>query len=410
MLAKFKRLGPGLLFAAAAIGVSHLVQATRAGADYGLGLLWALILVHLFKYPFFQYGPRYAAATNETLLHGYYKLGKGLLIAYFVLNLATMFTIQTAVTIVTAGLAKSLFANISILSSLSTELWTVIILMCCALILLFGKYKALDKTVKVIVLVLTISTIASLAFAYKDFNGTISLTQVLPKNAAEIAFLIAFMGWMPAPLDISIWHSIWALEKKKLTKDFKTKTALFDFNIGFSGAIVLGIIFLCLGYFVMFNSGETFSDKATVFSNQLIEVYTRTLGDWSYPVIAIAAFTAMLSTTITTLDASPRSMDITIDILLKKTFKNGYVIWLLILSLGTLIIFFTLASEMGLLIKIATILSFVTAPFYATANYFLITSRYMPKELQPSLKLRILSWLGITFLIGFSGWYLSSIW
>ena len=53
----FQKLGPGLLFAGAAIGVSHLVQSTRAGADFGFGLIWALLLIHLVKYPFFQYGP-----------------------------------------------------------------------------------------------------------------------------------------------------------------------------------------------------------------------------------------------------------------------------------------------------------------------------------------------------------------
>ena len=49
MITTFKKLGPGLLFAGAAIGVSHLVQSTRAGADFGLGLLWALLLVNLFN-------------------------------------------------------------------------------------------------------------------------------------------------------------------------------------------------------------------------------------------------------------------------------------------------------------------------------------------------------------------------
>lgn len=39
MLAKLSKLGPGLLFAGAAIGVSHLVQSTRAGADFGWGLI-----------------------------------------------------------------------------------------------------------------------------------------------------------------------------------------------------------------------------------------------------------------------------------------------------------------------------------------------------------------------------------
>ncbi len=100
-----KKLGPGLLFAGAAIGVSHLVQSTRAGADFGFGLIWALLLVHLFKYPFFQFAPRYAGATGESLLEGYKKLGKPVLVIYLVLTFATMFTIQTAVTIVTAGIA-----------------------------------------------------------------------------------------------------------------------------------------------------------------------------------------------------------------------------------------------------------------------------------------------------------------
>ena len=48
MQIKLSKLGPGLLFAGAAIGVSHLVQSTRAGADFGWGLVWALLLINLF--------------------------------------------------------------------------------------------------------------------------------------------------------------------------------------------------------------------------------------------------------------------------------------------------------------------------------------------------------------------------
>ena len=96
MIKSIQKLGPGLLFAGAAIGVSHLVQSTRAGADFGFGLLWALLLVNFFKYPFFQFGPRFALATGESLLSGYAKLGKAVIVTYFLLSLATMFTIQTA--------------------------------------------------------------------------------------------------------------------------------------------------------------------------------------------------------------------------------------------------------------------------------------------------------------------------
>jgi len=404
MASILKNLGPGLIFAGASIGVSHLVQSTRAGADFGLGLIWALLLINLFKYPFFQYGPRYASATGESLLEGYLKLGKGVLAIYFIITLATMFTIQTAVTIVTAGLATSLFGNF-----IGIETWTVIITLICLILLVLGKYKLLDNLMKVIIVVLTISTIASVIFAIINNNQPISFSQVMPKNSIEIAFLIAFMGWMPSPLDISVFHSLWVVEKKKTTENFQPKSAILDFNVGFLTTIVLGIGFVLLGTLIMFNSGESFSPKAGEFSGQLISMYTQSLGNWTYIIIGIAAFTTMFSTTLTTLDASPRAMAKATQLLINKQTFFGYKFWIALLSIGTICIFFILASEMGILIKIATILSFLTAPFYAIINFALISGKHTPKEWRPSLPMKILSYLGIIFLIGFSVWFLMNL-
>ena len=64
---------------------------------------------------------------------------------------------------------------------------------------------------------------------------------------------------------------------------------------------------------------------------------------------------------------------------------------------------------MGLMVKIATILSFLTAPFYAILNFILITGRHTPKEHQPSIYLKVLSIVGIIFLIAFSLWFLFSL-
>ncbi|MCK0180413.1 Nramp family divalent metal transporter [Flavobacteriaceae bacterium S0862] len=409
MKLSIKNLGPGLLFAGAAIGVSHLVQSTRAGADFGLGLLWALLLVNLFKYPFFQFGPRYAAATGESLLDGYKKMGNGILIAYFILTFATMFTIQTAVTIVTAGLASSLFGDLGFNPELAVKVWTIIVLATCLVLLILGKYKLLDNLIKVIIITLSISTIAAVAMALLGNDSSVSLTQILPKETPEVMFLIAFMGWMPAPLDISVWHSLWAVEKRKDDKEFKSKSALFDFNVGYIGTVFLGICFVLLGCLIMFGTGESFSDNAGEFSGQLINMYTSSLGNWAYVLIGIAAFTTMFSTTLTCLDASPRAMDRTIELLFNKDYKRGYLVWILLLAVGTVFIFFFFASEMGLLVKIATILSFITAPFYALINYKLISSKHTPKETRPSLFMHILSWLGIVFLIGFSIYYLTTL-
>ena len=400
-----KSLGPGLLFAGAAIGVSHLVQSTRAGADYGFGLLWALFLVNLFKYPFFQFGPRYASATGESLIEGYSKLGKGVLVLYFILTFLTMFTIQAAVTIVTAGLASNLFGISSNLT-----LWSIIITVLSLLILLIGKYKVLDNLIKIIIVVLAISSVIAVVMAIYKTNSQISLTQVLPKGSLEIGFLIAFLGWMPAPLDVSVWHSLWAVEKKKEDNEiFDKKHSLFDFNIGYFTTILLGICFVSLGALVMFNSDEEFSGNAGKFAQQLINLYTENLGVGASIFISIAAFTTMFSTTLTTLDASPRAMAKSTELIVNKKSKMFYLFWIFLLAIGTVLILSFFISNMKFMIKIATILSFLTAPFYAIANYLLVTSKHMPIEYHPSTSLKILSYFGIVFLIGFSIWYLMNL-
>ena len=401
MISIVRKLGPGLLFAGAAIGVSHLVQSTRAGADFGFGLLWALILSNLFKYPFFLFGPKYSLATGESLLDGYYKLGKYVLLIYLFLSLITMFTIQTAVTIVTAGLAIELFGITT-----NITIWAAIITFCCLIILLVGQYKFLDKLMKFVIIILAISTIVAVFFASINSSNTIEISQVFPKDQVGIAFIVAFMGWMPAPLDVSIWQSIWTLEKKKKEKNINDNDIILDFNIGYFTTIILGICFIALGAFVMYGSGESFSNQGGEFAKQLINLYTDSIGSGVFIIIAIAAFTTMFSTTITCLDASPRAMKITSRLLGFKKVDN-YNFWIIILALGTLLIFIFFISEMGFLVKIATILSFITAPFYAFINFKLINSHHTPKNCRPSLMINILSVLGILFLTLFSVWYLT---
>ena len=403
MINFLKKLGPGLLFAGAAIGVSHLVQSTKAGAEFGFGLIWALILCNFFKYPFFLFGTKYAHATGETLLDGYKKIGDYVLIIYLILSFVTIFTIQAAVTIVTAGLAIELFGF-----STDITIWAIIIILGCLLLLLIGKYSLLDNLIKIIILVLGICTVLAVFYAKINSDMIIDINQIIPSNFEGIIFLVAFMGWMPAPLDVSIWQSIWTKEKISINKTIDYKTALYDFNIGYITTVVLGICFISLGAFVMYNSGEKFSDQGGEFAGQLIDLYTSSIGENMFLIIAIAAFTTMFSTTITCLDASPRAMDKSFELL---GFRNlsGYNFWLVILSAGTILIFIFFMSEMGTLVKIATILSFITAPIYAILNYTLVTSKFMPSNFHLSIKMKVYSIIGIIFLSSFSIWYITLI-
>ena len=397
-----KKLGPGLLFAGAAIGVSHLVQSTRAGADFGFGLVWALLISIILKYPFFQYGSRFALATKMSLLDGYYKLGKVYLLIFFIISIGTIFTIQTAVTIVTASLATTILGDSQNLVILST-----LIILLCFLILLFGNYKFLDNLIKIIILALTASTLIALLVALIKNSNSFNFSQVFPYKTS-IIFLAALIGWMPAPLDISVWQSLWIIEKRK-SNTISFDEGIFDFNVGYFGTLILGICFLSLGALVMFGSSVGFSDVGSIFAGQFIELYTSTLGESVYPIIVIAAFTTMFSTTLTTLDASPRSMYKSSQLLFPKTNLLDYKFWLIVLSIGTICIFSFLLDEMGTLVQIATVLSFITAPFYAYLNLKLVTSNLMPSKHKPSKTLINFSYVGLAFLTLFALVFLNII-
>ena len=403
MISFIKKLGPGLLFAGAAIGVSHLVQSTKSGAEFGFGLLWALILCNFFKYPFFFFGTKYTHATSETLLDGYLKIHKGVLIIYLILSIVTIFTIQAAVTIVTAGLAMELFGITE-----NITYWSIIIVVFSVLLLIIGKYKLLDNLMKFIILILGISTVIALLSASFNSDSILNFRQIIPNDIEGVIFLAAFMGWMPAPLDISIWQSIWTREKMKIDKKINFNTVKFDFNVGYLTTFFLGLCFVGLGAYVMYQSGEKFSDSGGVFASQLINLYTSNLGENMMIFIAIAAFTTMFSTTITCLDASPRAMSKTLD-LLKFNRLNDYNSWIAILSTGTILIFIFFMSEMGGLVKIATVLSFITAPLYAIINYILVSSHLMPKKYRLSKWMKVYSISGIIFLLFFSIWYITLI-
>lgn len=402
----WKLLGPGLLYAGAAVGVSHLVQSTKAGAFYGLLLIPVILVTNLIKFPFFEFGPRYAASTGKSLLSAYEQMGKWSVILFFSMSVLTMFTIQAAVTIVTASIASNLFGL-----GFSLIQWSIILLIICGSIITIGRYAVLDHLMKGIIILLTISTLIAVIFAFQHTHYFNYEPASFSFESHHIVFLIALIGWMPAPFDITIWHSLWTVEKLKGEgSENNLKKALLDFHIGYWGTALLAIGFVLLGAFSFYGTGNELSPKGTVFVSQLIEMYTNNIGEWSKPFIALAAFTTMFSTTLTCFDAFPRLLPPTTTILFpslgnySKRLKS--IVSLIVVGCGALIILQFFISSMGTMIKVATILSFVTAPVLAYLNYRVINSDLLPDFAKVSPTLLRFSLFGLISLSLFSVWFI----
>ncbi len=397
-----KAVGPGILFAGAAIGVSHLVQATRAGAGYGFDLLWAVILVLLFKYPFFQFAHRYTVATGESLLQGYRRQGQWALLVFMLVVVLSSFITLAAVTVVTAGLASGLLGLSISLPTVSLLVLTVI-----AVILLVGRYGLLDRLMKVMVVVLGVLTLLAVALAFN--HGPVGDPEFVHPDifsTVGITFLLALMGWMPAPLDIGAWSSLWVLEKGRSQAQPTTmKQAMVDYNLGYAATVILAFAFVSFGALVMYGTGAEFSGKAVLFSSQLVDMFTSTLGLWSRWVIATVAFITMFSTTLTVLDGYARTLSVGTHLLRAgkgECSRNRYLVFLLLLMVVSFCIISFFVTSMKNLVDVVTVLAFLTAPLVGVLNFRAVRGDNMPEEHRPGRAMSVLSWAGLVFLVGFS--------
>lgn len=396
-----KSIGPGILLAGAAIGGSHLVASTTAGAQYGFSLLWIVLLANLLKFPFFEYGQRYTAATGETLLDGYLRLGRWEIVVFFLLNLFTAVANVAGVGLIAGILAGELFGTAP-----HPFLWTAAVLAVCVTLVLAGHYKWLDRGMKIQVSLLALATIIALAAAVRYNHGFALAAEPPPVwNRSGLLFLIILMGWMPAPIELSAWTSLWMQERKEETGHAATvREAQIDFHIGYIATALLAAVFLALGALVMFGSGEPFQAGAG-FARQFVELYTRALGAWIRPVVALAAFLTMFSTVLTCVDGYPRALAASLQRMIPSRripFRPLYSGTMIAIALVSLLITGLSMKSLKAMLDAAMILSFLAAPVFAVINYRIVISPFMPESARPGPAMRALSLAGIVYLIGFS--------
>ena len=402
-------LGPGILFASTAIGVSHLVQSTKAGANFGYTLILFIIAANLFKFPFFEYGSRYASATGTSLLDGYRKMHMGVLITYFLITLSSMFFVCAAIIFVASGF----FENLLGLTVPPDYFYvtSLILLLVCFLILSTGKFNTLDKIIKVISVSLLVTTLTAFVLTLwkGPTNPNTSLLNFNLINDASFPFIIALMGWMPTAVDLSTWNSLWTLERIKDSGYRPSlKETLLEFNLGYWISAFLSICFVTLGAFLVFSSNEVMPQDNIPFTGKVIQLFTQTFGSWSFYIIAIAAFSIMFGTSIGVLDGYSRTLSRIVSIFRKEEehTQKRYNIWLAIIVIGSILVIYFFNNNFTALVNFATILSFLIAPVIAIINFRLVTSDDLKKEDQPKLFLRVLSYLGIILLSAFSIFYL----
>ena len=395
------RVGPGIMLAATAVGVSHLVYSTQAGGNYGFSLAWLIILIVLLKYPAFRFAVDYASATGHSLVTGYSKISKialaWLVVGFFV----DMFIATGAVSLVTAGLIISVFDL-----SLSGPQVAVALLVVSAVILINGQYARAESIVKILVLVFSVLAVLTtlLSLPLIGSEGRAIFAELTPDRSLAL-FVIAMAGWMPMPTNGAVMYSKWICEKRNAMKDgFDHAGAVKDFRIGYGLTLVLALCFVAMGTAVLFETGREVPSSAAGFASELFGIFTSVVGQWVFPVIALAGIAVIWSTQIALMDACPRVTGRLFTILQGKPQGSeiNYKLFLLIQVAGCTIMLLFLMGNFTTFLYFATSMGFIASPAIAYYNYRAITSDGIADEYRPTKGMLIWSWAGIFFLTAFA--------
>lgn len=395
--------GPGILMASAAIGGSHLVSSTQAGAIYGWQLAIMILLANFFKYPFFRFGTDYVYDTGESLIDGYYKKSKVYLWVYFALSIVSSVISTGAVALLAAViLGFMLPAGIEV----STITLSILVMGVSWIFLIAGHYKLLDGLTKWIIIALTIATIAAVVIAAgKPSVMTADFVATSPWNLATLGFIVALMGWMPAPLEFAAITSMWTSAKVKA--DHTThRQGLLDFNVGYMTSVILALFFLSLGVFVQYGSGQEIQTSGGAYVGQLISMYTATIGEWSRLLVAFVAFMCMFGTTITCADGYGRANAECWRLLKGGTEINNKQVffWTTYAIIGGLVIIMFFTGQLGAMLKFAMISAFVSAPIFGWLNYRLVKNHQ-----KLSTAMNVWSIAGLIFLATFAILFLANL-
>ena len=383
-----------------AIGQTHVILATYSGARFGFSLLWVILLAHILTYPVFEYGPRYAVATGGSLIDAYMRLPRLRvpMILFFGLLLTTIpFIIVASLLSVTASILLAAWPQ------LSFNHWCVIITVFTAALVFAGRYRGLEVTCIAMSVVLVLASVAAFCLDLPD-PGEVASSALSPAiPAGSLVTLVALMR-MPTDPATSIMHSVWAVEKREEWireggLENGLKKSLLDLRIGFGVSLLVALIFVSLGAMVLHPRGVDL--EGVDLAVKLSQVYTETVGAWTFPLFIGVAFVAIWGSYYANADGVPRMFEQLVNSVTGRpkdrelrSLRIGYTIAIL---LGGLLLA-TVWQRPLFLVLLAVSAGLVAYPLIYLLNIHAVT-RLIDEEFRPSRLNLCVAYLGVVYAV-----------
>jgi Mn2+/Fe2+ NRAMP family transporter len=305
-----RRLGPGMVLAAAIVGSGELIATTTLGAQVGYAALWIIVLSCAIKPVVQAELGRYTIATGNTTLEGFNRMpGPRLIVSWLVWLWAFMVTMTLLqVGGMYGGVAQVLNAVVPLVS---VNVWVGLLLVLTLALLLGGGYSRIERFSLVKVALFTLLTVCAAAVLIRQPGFSLAaaaegLKPVLPSQG--LATAIAVFGITGVGATELVMYPYWCIEKgyARYCGEIDGTTAwsgrargwirVMHLDIAASLVIytVATIAFYLLGAGVLHEAGRVPTGSETIAV--LSQIYTRTLGDWALWLFYLGAIVTLYGT------------------------------------------------------------------------------------------------------------------
>jgi manganese transport protein len=288
-----RRLGPGLLVAAAFLGPGTITTATVAGADFGFQLVWVLVFGLLTAMLLQEMSARLGIISREGLGEALRTTFKNPVISAAVVLLVVA-AIGVGNAAFEAGNITGAALGMEALTGTGVELWSVVIGIAALALLASSVYKVIERALIVLVVLMSLAFLATVVLVRPDFGDLLGgFAPSLPSGS--ILTVVALIGTTVVPYNLFL-HSSSVQEKwgADLPEDEALGAARTDtvLSIGLGGLITLAVLSTAAAAF--FAAGIEVED-AGVMATQLEPLLGRT----SQIVFATGLLAAGLTSAVT---------------------------------------------------------------------------------------------------------------
>lgn len=422
-----RRIGPGMVLAAAIVGSGELIATTTFGAQVGYAALWIVLLSCAIKPVVQAEMGRLTIATGETGLESFDRVpGPRLGVGWLVWAWAAMVLLtQLQVGAMYGGVAQVLALLVPVVP---VTAWIALLLALTLALLLGGGYARVERLAMVKVGLFTLLTVlAAVALVRMDtFSWTEAaggLTFELPRQG--LATAVAVFGITGVGATELFMYPYWCVEKgyarfagrREDTPAWRARARgwvrVMHVDILASMAVytVATVAFYLLGAGILHARGAVPASRDMI--PVLSTIYTGTLGPWVLPLFYAGAVVVLYGTIFAATAAHSRlfadmcrvmGLYARDDYAQRVRYRRAFVVVLAVLPVA---LYYVFASPVKMVVA-GGIVQSVMLPVVGFGTLYL-RYRRLPADLSPSAWVTAGLWAASAVMLAAACYYLSSL-